>query len=161
LGRKEEATVIKKVKFKAGLVEIHKEDVIGKTTKETIFKCSEEPHPDLRQCFVEAERHVRKILEVPNEAWPGRMKIEGVTFSHSETTGVRGAVFTGKVELEGSNSPFCFNTPHLPFEQYSETGESPLMPAAAIELLESLEAEAVCYMDGSKRAQLTLEGVAA
>lgn len=149
--------MIKKVKYKSAAVEIHTEEIVNKTTKETVFKCTEEPHPDFRNIFTRLEKVARDILEVPDDVWTGQMKIEGVSFSYSETTNVKGAVLTGKVSLETSNSPFCFNTPHLPFGQYSPTGEAPLMPGNGVELLEKLEEETKAYMTGKKRAQVEIE----
>lgn len=149
--------MITKVKYKSGCVEIHQEFDHGKTSRQTIFKCVEEPHPDFKAVLVELERVARAILELPNNVWVGAMKINSVSFSLSETTGVRGAVLTGTVDLPTSNSPFCFNTPHLPFDQYSEGGDSPIMPRFGIEALGKLEEEATAYFEGSKRAQLEME----
>lgn len=63
-----------------------------------------------------------------------------------------GAVMTGQVALDTSDAPFNFNTPHLAFEQYSPTGNSPLMPDAAQAALKAIQGEAEAFVTG-KRAQ--------
>lgn len=126
--------------------------------KATIYKCTENPHPDFIQAFSRMVAHVREILEIPETVWPGVMTVSGVSFSQSDE-GVEGAVITGFVALTTANAPFNFNTPHLPFDQYSETGESPLMPDWAQKDLELLREEAEAYMNGTKRAQQELAGI--
>lgn len=80
-------------------------------------------------------------------------------FSRSED-GIEGAVITGFVTLAEADAPFVFNTPHLPFEQYSPTGNAPLMPHEAIEALKRVQLQAEAYLNG-KRAQGNLFGEAA
>ena len=148
---------ITKVKFqKEGGVEIHFDEVVGKTTKEVKFKCSELQSPDFDVAMSALVRDAYKILELPADYAPQRMKITGVSFSTSEETGVEGAVITGQVELHTSNSPFCFNTPYLPFEQHTDDGTAPLMPEEAQRNLEVLKDEALKYVEQGKRAQLDL-----
>ena len=150
-------TFITKVKLKDGNVEIRfKEDLGVRTEKESIFKCDEEVHSDFSGALIQLVPIVYDILQLPPEWRAGLMYITGVSFSNSESTDVEGAVITGTVGLDTSTSPFCFNTPHLPFGQYSESGNSPLMKDSAIQKLERLKEEAVAYMEG-KRAQLRLE----
>ena len=97
-----------------------------------------------------AHRHI--LRAIPGYA-DGRIRISAVTFSFSEDTEVEGAVLTGQVALDGSDAPFCFNTPHLAFEQYSEGGVAKLMPEEAVDALKELRAEAAAYMLNGKRAQ--------
>ena len=146
---------ITKIKMKDGNIEVRYLEVEGKVEKEVIFKCKEAARPEFDSAMSALVRDVYKILELPVDWFPQRMKITGVSFSHSEGTNVEGAVITGQVELTTSVSPFCFNTPHLPFEQYSETGNSPTMPEAAQKNLGDLKTEAMLYVEGS-RAQLDL-----
>ena len=150
--------MITKIKSKGGTVEIHSETMHGKETVESVFKCTEPPHPDLNLIFVKLEKIAREILDIGKDTWHGQITVDSVSFSDSESTGVQGAVITGHVALETSNSPFNFNTPHLPFAQYSPTGTSPLMPSDGIELLDKLSKEAALYQSGKKRAQLELIG---
>jgi hypothetical protein len=149
---------IRKVKFKDETVTLFIEEKIGKTEKETTFKCSEKAHPDFDSALGALVPIVRKILEISDSTWIGCLRVSGVTWSESEESGVEGAVISGKVELDAADAPFCFNTPHLPFEQYSEGGEAGLMPPEGIEALEVLRSEAQAYMTGQKRAQLELTG---
>ena len=120
--------------------------------KEIILKSAEHPHPDFIRAFTALEAHARAILEWPAEYAKGRLKLSGCTWSFSESTEVEGAVITGQVLLETADAPFSFNTPHLPFDQYSETGGAKLMPAVTIDALEVVRTEAAAFIDG-KRAQ--------
>ena len=144
---------ITKIKYKDDAVEIHLHDKIGKMEKESIFKCSELPSPDFIQALTNMVAVVYSILELPEDWRQGCMKVTGVTFSLSEETEVEGAVITGRVELSTADAPLNFNTPHLPFAQYSETGRAPLMSDFAVLRLGQLRDEARQYMEG-KRAQL-------
>ena len=151
------ANRITKVKLKDGILVVFEENQ-EKTEKETVFKCAETPHPDLVLAFANLEKDVRKILHLPLNVWDCMVKITGVSFSESESTGIEGAVITGQVELENSGSPFCFNTPHLPFAPYSPGAQTPTFPEIGIRRLEKVREEAQKYMEG-KRAQLELAGV--
>lgn len=150
---------ITKIKYKDDVsVEIHFEEKDGKSEKVSILKCFEKPHPDFDLAFGPLVSVVYDILQLPSDWRTGCVTVTGVSFSFSEDTNVEGAVITGRVKLETSNTPFNFNTPHLPFGQYSATGESPLMTDEGIEALDKLRKEANLYMTG-KRAQLELPGV--
>lgn len=144
--------MITKIKYKDG-VEIHTENTAGTRVVETVFKCSDIPHPDFPAIFIKLVPVVREIIEVDDRIWLRGVTVTGVTYTYNEEHDVRGAVITAKADLENSNSPFCFNTPHLPFKQYTEHGETPLMPENGVILLTKLEEEAELYMSGQKRAQ--------
>jgi len=147
---------IAKIKTKDGAVEIHFEEYRDKEEKDVVFRCKEPTHQDFVSAMAALVKLAREILQLPADYRPQSMTVTGVSFSRSEETGVEGAVLTGQVELDTSNAPFCFNTPHLPFHQYSDTGEAPLMPEHGIKLLERLRKEAEAYIAGTKRAQLSL-----
>lgn len=147
---------ITKVKFKTPTMEIHSEEHLGSSIKESIFKCTEEAHPDFKNAFDVLIPHVYRILELPRDVWPGALKVTSVSFSMSEETKVEGAVITGIVALDNCQTPFCFNTPHLPFAPYTQGGEGPVMDIDTVEALDRLRIEAEQYMSGSKRAQLSL-----
>jgi len=149
---------ITKVKVKEEAVEIRYTEHHGKIEKEVIFKCPEKPHPDMDMAMAALVRDVYDILELPADWAPQRMRITGVSFSFSEETNVEGAVISGLVELTTSNAPFCFNTPHIPFDQYSEGGTAPVMPETAVRNLNVVKEEALAYVEG-KRAQLELSGM--
>lgn len=140
---------ITKVKYKKGHVEIHLEDHAQTVDKETVVKSTEKPHPDFELAFSALVGFVYDILELDRGCW-GPMIVTGVSFSQAEDSGVEGAVLTFQVELDESNSPFCGNTPHLPFDQYSETGTSPVMPEDCVAQLEKVRKEAFSYMEGKK-----------
>jgi hypothetical protein len=110
-------------------------------------------HPDLQAAFDALVPHVREVLEWPDHLYgSGDLRVTGVSWSLSEDTGVEGAVMVCQAKLTGCTSPFCFNTPHLPFEQYCEDGNAPTMPEDAVDALNKLRAEVQAYLDG-KRAQ--------
>ncbi len=109
-------------------------------------------HPDLQAAFDALVPHVREVLEWPDPLYgSGDLRVTGVSWSMSDS-GVEGAVMVCQAALSTCNSPFCFNTPHLPFGQYAEDGEQPTMPDDAIDALNALKAEVQAYLDG-KRAQ--------
>lgn len=147
---------ISKIKFKEGqIVIVVREGDAASTERETTIKSWEDPHEDLRKAVSDLEVHVRDILELPATWAEGSVKITGVSFSKSEDTGVVGAVMTAQAGIEASDAPFTFNTPHLPFAQYSPTGNSPTMPNRAIEALEKVQEEALAFLNG-KRAQMDM-----
>ena len=144
---------IRKVKVKDGLVEIHATDVRGKTEKEFILKSTEAPRPELKAAMKACEAAVRRILQFPEGWMADRLTVTGVSFSLSGD--VKGAVITGLLAVDTADAPFCLNTPHLPFDQYSPSGNSPTMHPDDIEALEQLESEAQMFLNGT-RAQLEL-----
>jgi len=147
---------IAKVKIKEGLVTIVETAGLGTADEsETTRKIYADPHPDFRKTMEDLEPHVRGILGWPSSYAENRIRISGVSFSFSEKTGVEGAVMSGLVDLDASDSPFSFNTPHLAFAPYCETGSGKLMPDDAIDALEALRAEALAFLKG-KRAQADL-----
>lgn len=147
---------IAKIKNKDGRVQIVSIEGEGTTNEaETLHKIYDEPHDDFRKAMSSLEAHARDILQWPVEYAKDRVRITGVSYSFSENTGVEGAVITGLVDLDTSDSPFSFNTPHLAFEQYSETGAAKLMPEEAQDALELLRKEALAFLKG-KRAQSSL-----
>ena len=145
--------MISKIKVRDGQVTI----VISETEneqneRETTIKSYDAPHEDFNTALEALQVHARDILQLPRDWREGQLRISGVSFSMSEDTGVMGAVMTGQVALDTSDAPFNFNTPHLPFEQYSETGNAPLMPEEAQIALEKMQQEAEAFVEG-KRAQ--------
>lgn len=150
-------TRISKAKLKDGAVTVEKIETRGiDFEKKVRIHCTETPHEDLRLAFDGLEPTVRAILQLPDYWRAGEIAIQSVTWSKSDSTEVEGAVITGSVALETADAPFNFNTPHLPFEQYSKTGESPTMPVDGIDALETLRREVEAYLKG-KRAQQSLE----
>lgn len=146
---------ITKVRFKDGRVEIHQieqdRDASVERTKEITFHCAEEPADEFVAAFKRLAPHVRTVLELPTDWAEGRLDVTQCSFSESDA-GVEGATMGGRVRLDTAPSPFAFNTPHLPFEQYAEGGNQKLMPDKAQADLLMLKHEAKEYLDG-KRAQ--------
>lgn len=150
------ATRITKAKIREGQLHVELEGAENDTERKITLRSMEGFHADLSAAFDALAPHVREILEMPNSLYP-ELKVTGVSWSHSEGTGVEGAVLVCQSPLETSTSPFCFNTPHLPFAQYCDDGNAPLMPDGAQDALDALRREVQAYIDG-KRAQLELFG---
>lgn len=144
---------IAKVKVKDGLVEIQATEIRGKTEKEFILKSTEAPRPELKAAMKACEATVRRILQFPEGWMTDRLTVTGVSFSLSGD--VKGAVVTALMALDTADAPFCLNTPHLPFDQYSPSGNSPTMHPDDIDILTNLEKEAQMFLNGT-RAQLEL-----
>ena len=143
---------ISKAKLKDSQLYVELEDVEKDCERKTQLKSLDGVHPDLTDAFDALCPSVREILEWPNSLYDGKLIVTGVSWSYSEGTGVEGAVLVCQAQLDGCTSPFCFNTPHLPFAQYCEDGNAPLMPDGAQDALNALRTEVQRYIDG-KRAQ--------
>lgn len=165
-------TRIAKAKVKDGQLIVEMEGHDKDTERHTCVKCAmDKVHPDVAIRFQALSGSVREILEWPSNLYldsitselqhRDRVRATGVSWSYSENTDVEGACIVFQVDLEGSNSPFCGTTPHLPFDQYSEDGNQPVMPDGAQWALNDLKAEVQAFLDG-KRAQGDLfDGVTA
>lgn len=145
-------TRIAKAKLKDGQLHVELEDTDKDCERKTQLKSLDGVHPDLQAAFDALCPSVREILEWPSNLYAATLTVTGVSWSHSETTGVEGAVLVCQAALDGCTSPFCFNTPHLPFSQYCEDGNAPVMPDGAQDALNVLREEVQRYIDG-KRAQ--------
>jgi hypothetical protein len=145
---------IHKIKIKPGTVEIHTASSYGKQDTETIMKSYEAPHADLTNAFADLTKVVYDVLQLPRDWMTGRITVTGVTFSES-SSGVVGAVLTGQISLDTADAPFCFNTPHLPFKQYSPTGKAKIMGERNAERITKVREEAASFFAG-KRAQTDL-----
>lgn len=144
---------IVKAKRKDGQLHAEIEQGDGTTERRTSLKSLDGYHPDLDGAFDALASEVREILEWPSSLYGNSMRVTGVSWSMSEKTQVEGAVISAQAQLDGSNSPFCFNTPFLPFDLYNEENEEqPVMPDGAQDALTALRDEVQKYIDG-KRAQ--------
>lgn len=144
---------IKKVKFDGSLVEITTERTWGVgNEKLSTLKSYDQPTEAFEAAFRAFPPAVRRLLDLPERWAEGALKVLSVSFSWSESTSVQGATITCRADLKCATSPLIFNTPHLPYAQYSEGGEQPLMPDELIELLDDLEGQAGRYLAG-ERAQ--------
>jgi hypothetical protein len=148
--QEDEHGVDQKGEGEAGVVEIHTESQRGKNEAATIHKSFEEPHPALVNAMADAVKSVFSILEWDRSYAAGAVKVTGASFSESEK-GIRGAVITGQVALNTADSPFCFNTPHLPFEPYAEGAGGRVMERVDVDRMELILEEAQAFL-GGKRA---------
>lgn len=142
---------IAKLKVKDGTVVI--KEFVGEGTsneRETLHTVYEAPHPDLHTAMAALIPHVRGILEWPANYADNRISVSGISWSLSDETQVEGAVITGLVHLETADSPFSFNTPHMPFEQYAEGNTAKLMPKDAQDALQELRKEARLFLNGKR-----------
>ena len=146
-------TRIAKAKRKDGQISIELDQTDEDTERKTALRSLGGCHPDLDAAFDALGPCVREILEWPSNLYSNHMTVTGVSWSVSEKTEVEGAVISAQASLEGCNSPFCFNTPFLPFDLYNEENEhQPVMPDGAQDALAALRIEVQAYIDG-KRAQ--------
>lgn len=144
---------IAKIKMKEGqIIIVLSEKQDDQNERETTLKSYDAAHQDFLTSIDALCTHARSILDLPHDWKRDEMRITGVSFSMSETTGVEGAVISGQVSLTGADAPFNFNTPHLPFESYSETSNGPVMPEDAQTAISRVADEAMKFIKG-KRAQ--------
>jgi len=148
---------INKVKYdrKAGQVTIEYEQVGIDEVKITL-KSNDEPLPELVDCFNNLIPYVETICQLP-DGYCNDAEIRGVSLSW--TNGVMGVVVTCLVPLDNANSPMVINTPHVPAEQYSEGGESPVLSKNVVIVVEELINEAEKYINGERKpdSQLKLD----
>jgi hypothetical protein len=151
---------IMKVALKEGRIQVHFREKNGLDEKQIVFSSNECPHPDMLMALQALQAGVREICEFPENWCRDKIAITGVSWSLSEGTRVRGACLIAQVDIEAADAPLNIVTPHLPFEQYSESGSSPLMPEDVQAMLDTLEIEAMAFVSGKKRQQLSFELVA-
>lgn len=166
-------TRIAKAKIKDGQLIVETEGHDKDTERHSVVKCAQDKlHAELMEAFAALSPSVREILEWPSNIYVDttgyenvtstsrltaehrrdRIRVTGVSWSYSETTDVEGACIVFQVDLENCTSPFCGTTPHLPYGQYSEDGNQPVMPDGAQDALNRLKGEVAAFLDG-KRAQ--------
>jgi hypothetical protein len=162
-----------KAKRKDGYLIVELDGTDNDTERQTVVKCRlDKVHPDIATCFQALSDSVREVLEWPSNLYTDtlgyqrstdavdveaehssdRINVTGVSWSYSESTDVEGACIVFQVNLEQCTSPFCGTTPHLPYGQYSEDGNQPVMPDGAQDALNALKEEVKRFLDG-KRAQ--------
>ncbi len=148
---------LRSVKMDCGKVEIAAIETHQATSdeKEILLKSDEAPRPNMPDTLAQLAHDVRRLLELPSVWAKDALAVKKVVWSLSEKTGVRGATICCQAKLSCADAPLVFNTPHLPFEQYSDGGNAPLMPDDIIERLETLELAALDFLAG-KRAQLSI-----
>ena len=117
--------------------------------KETKHKSYNKPHDDFIEALNSLEEALRGICYFSDEWCENKIKIIGVSISFSSNE-IKGACITGLCDIRDGGSPLTINTPHLPYENYSETGTSPTMPVKYQELINNLEKEAIEFLKGKK-----------
>jgi len=149
---------ITKVKVEGARVEISGKSTWGiANEREWHTRVTEEPDPAFPAALQALVPEIRELLELPADYAKDAMKVISVSFSWSASVKVRGASICVRADLECANSPLIFNTPHLPYDQYSESGTQPVMPEELIKLLDEVEHQAERYLGGA-RAQEDLFG---
>lgn len=140
--------IITKVKVNKGVVEIHKTAKKDGSDEETIIRSYEKPHPDLELAFADAVKSVYEILGMPPGWAIGQVKVTGVSYSQSEKEGGSGAVITAQALVDGSDAPFCFNTPHLRFAPPNESAGGRFMSEKSVERMTKIREEAASFLAG-------------
>jgi hypothetical protein len=97
-------------------------------------------------------KFVSQICQLPDE-YCKDAEIRSVSFSH--TKDILGAVMTALIPLDSANSPVVINTPHLPSEQYSATGNSPILSKECVDTLILLQAEIEAYIKGDREIEIS------
>ena len=142
---------IRKVKLDGARVEITSIETWGVSNeREWTLRCSEPPDPQFPIAMQAMVPAIKDMLELPKDWADGNFKVLSVTFSWSESTEIKGASICCRADLDCATSPLIFNTPHLPYDQYAEGGEQPVMPEALVDLLEKFEAYARGYLAGTR-----------
>lgn len=144
---------ISKVGFKEGYLEVRVSHEDARQKKDTTIVCKDEPHSDLRAAFNALEEFVREVLLWPSNLYTGAVEVKSVSWSLSEGTDVEGAVISGAVKLEDDPSGFNWNTPHRPFDQYSEGGNAVLWSDDAQAAFRDVRKEVDAFIKGTKRRQ--------
>ena len=152
---------IAKISHKNDKVEIHIEkEENSYTTKDTYLKSYDVPELEFKTAWNELEDVVRGVLNFPEEYAKGCISVTSISISCHKECDVEGAVISGTIRLPTADSPFCFNTPHLPFEQYAENAGGKTMNPALVEKIEKLKKRAVDYYNGKRSQKDLLEQAA-
>jgi hypothetical protein len=122
---------------------------------EAMIGSTDQPLPSFRAALVDLVQDVCAIVECPT-SYGDKMVIRGVTFTDSD--GTRGACITALKSVKTAKAPLVLNTPHLTFGPMNDGDSGPFLPGETIERLETLEAEAIRYINGEReQAALPLE----
>jgi hypothetical protein len=146
---------INKVKYdkKLGLVTIEY-DQIGDDEVKITLKSTDAPLDELVDCFYNLIPYVETICQLP-DGYCNDSEIRGVSLSW--TNGIMGVVVTCLIPLDNANSPMVINTPHVPSEQYSEGGQSPVLSKDVVTVIKTLIEEATRYINGERKPDVQLK----
>jgi hypothetical protein len=144
-----------KIKINGTGVTLQLEEVMDENnSRDVAFKSADTPHKDFTDAMDAVAKLARKILALPETYARNSFHVGGISISYSKDD-VKGVVISGWINLETANSPFFFNTPHLPYAAPSEGSTVPVVPTEGLLTLNWLEHEAAQYLNG-KRAQLDM-----
>ena len=140
-----------KIKYAKGDVTIAWKDEGPRSTVTHEMQSGEAPRPELFTALQAFATFVLDIAEL-DSGWQRDLTIQSVSIGESEALG-RGIVVTALKKVTGAHSPIVLNTPFLTELPSSEGG--PRLPRYAIDMLDTLEAEAAKFRAG-ERAQQSL-----
>lgn len=144
-----------KIKSNGNGVTLLLEEVMDENnSRDVAFKSADTPHKDFTDAFDAVAKLARKILALPETYARNSFHVGGVSISYGKDD-AKGVVISGWINLDTANSPFFFNTPHVPYEAPSEGSSVPVVPKDGLVALNWLEHEAAEYL-GGKRAQLDM-----
>lgn len=114
-------------------------------THEHELTSKQEPHKDLDAALQDLAGDVLNVCEIdcPLED----VRVQSVSLSFSEKSGLRGAVVTALKSVEIANAPVVLNTPHLSQDGESDKG---VMPSRMWQRILQLELEADAYLTGKR-----------
>jgi hypothetical protein len=156
---------IKRVKYDGSCVRIEYQVERGDAGEpdEYAVACRDEPRQAFRDALAALADDVVEILELPAAYRPG-LTARGVSFSWTEVEAgiVLGATITAHKHLMTAHAPLILNTPHLPEEPYSPTGDDRCcLDPECVGRLRDLIAETEAYLAGSRAQGQLFDGAAA
>jgi len=131
-----------------------KDSAPGKTIEHRLTS-SEEPRQALIDALQSFTRYVLDLCDLPATYIEG-LTISGVNISQSDLQG-RGIVVTALKKLPGCGAPLVLNTPHL--TETASFAAGPQLPSYAVQLLNTLEAEAAAFRSGDRAQADMFEGL--
>ena len=145
----------KKIKWDQKAVTLIWTTESGTETHEHDLTSMQEPHTDLNDALQALNTDVLNVCEI--DAACEDLRVQSVTLSYSEKTGLRGAVVTALKPVRIANAPVVLNTPHL-----TEAGDDPkgVMPPSMWRRILALELEAQAYLNGKRAPKDQLDAFA-
>jgi hypothetical protein len=152
------------IKWNEKAVELEWTTLEGAITHDHQLSSPDEPHLEFRTALQALREDVLTIVEV-EDAYGDGMRVQSVSLSRGEKSGLRGAVITAMKTLAIANGPLAIHTPHLVEDDESDdngaeaksTEKRGVMPIGMLTRIEALEDEAWEYI-GGKRAP-TVKGL--
>jgi hypothetical protein len=150
------AIIIDKLKYDGSKVRVEFQRLRqDRKYDEAMIGSTDQQLPSFRAALVDLIQDVCAIAEAP-ASYGDTIVVRGVTFTDSD--GTRGACITALKAVKTAKSPLVLNTPHLTFGPMNDGDQGPFLPGDTITRLETLEAEAIRYINGEReQAGLPLE----